>query len=116
MTITPLILLAGVTVVIVFWFESLRLREYVIRRCHSLCESAGFQFLDQSVALSSISLKRDRRDRWRVCRCYQFYVSENGSDRYRGRIILMGRHIEAVYLEGESGTTILHENTTLRLH
>lgn len=112
----PLVLLAAVTLVVLFWFESLRIREFVIRRCHGICKDAGLQLLDQSVALSSLTLKRDRRDRWRIHRQYQFYVSESGADRYPGHIVLTGKHIEAVHIEGERGTTILHEERPLRIH
>jgi len=113
---TALILLAIVTLILLFWFETLRMREYVIRRCKSTCEAAGLQLLDQSVALNSISMKRDRNGRWRVHRSYQFHVSENGTDRYPGSIILTGNRIEAVHIEGESGTTTLHQERPMRIH
>lgn len=113
---TPLLLLAVITLALLFWFETLRMREYVTRRCKSTCEAAGLQLLDQSVALSGISLKRDRNGRWRVHRSYQFHVSENGADRHMGHIILTGTRIEAVHIEGQSGTTILHEERPMQLH
>lgn len=113
---TPLLLLAVISLILLFWFETLRMREYVIRRCKSTCEAAGLQLLDQSVALSAISLKRDRNGRWRIHRRYQFHVSESGADRYTGHLILTGTRLEAVHIEGPEGTTILHENATLRLH
>lgn len=112
----PLLLLAIITLILLFWFETLRMREYVIRRCKSTCESAGLQLLDQSVALSGISLKRDRNGRWRIHRRYQFHVSESGADRHTGHMILTGTRIESIRIEGESGTTILHEERPISLH
>lgn len=109
MAFGPLFLLAAITAVLLFWFETLRMREYVTRHCHRICKSAGLQLLDQSVALNGISLKRDRSRRWRIHRRYQFHISENGTDRYPGQMALSGNRIESVQIEGESGTTILHE-------
>lgn len=116
MVTTPLILLAVLTVVLLFWYGSLRMREYVVRRCQNLCQASGLQLLDETVALSSLSLRRDRHGRLRLHRRYQFAVSENGADRYPGYILLTGWQIDAVHIEGPAGTTILHENATLRLH
>ena len=116
MTFGPLALLAAITLVVVVWFESLRMREHVTRRCHGICESSSLQLLDGSVALDGIGLKRDGSGRWRLQRRYRFYVSDNGADRWPGEIILTGYRIEAVHIEGESGTTILYENQPLQLH
>ena len=84
-----------------------------IRRCTAVCQGAGLQLLDETVALSSLRLKRDGRGRLRLHRRYQFDISESGTDRRRGWIILTGLVVEHIQIDGEDGATIIEDNRRL---
>lgn len=76
------------------WLDGLRAREQAIRHGHALCQEAGVQLLDQTVALSRIRVKQ-RHGLPTFVRRYGFEVSLNGSDRHRGHLDLGGHHLEA---------------------
>ena len=105
--ITLLLLLASV---VWLWYESLRHREHAIRSCKKDCKEMGVQLLDQTVALGSISLKRDFNRRLKFVRRYNFEFSVDGDDRHRGSIVLLGDSVEHTRLEHPGGTIIMHGN------
>jgi len=108
-----LLLILAVSAAVLVWYEAQSTREYVIRRCAAVCNGAGLQLLDETVALAALRLKRDRRGRLRLHRRYQFEVSETGANRLRGWIALTGLAVEHIHIEGDGGMTILDENRRL---
>lgn len=74
------------------WMDVLRARESAIAHGRRLCEEAGVQLLDQSVAVSRLRVvRRDGLPALR--RRYAFEVSIDGSDRYRGHLDLDGHRL-----------------------
>ena len=73
-----------------FWWDSLQKREIAIRAARAVCERAGVQFLDETVALSRMALRRDASQRARLYREYAFEYSSGGEDRMAGRVYLLG--------------------------
>ncbi len=62
------------------------------------CEEAGVQWLDQTVMLESLTLRR-APDGWlRVARRYRFDYSLDGHDRKPGRLALLGRELQWIGL------------------
>lgn len=98
---------------VLVWFEAQRMREYVIRRCTAVCDNAGLQLLDETVALAALRLKRDARGRLHLRRRYQFDVSEHGTDRLRGWITLTGMVVEQIHIDGMEGAVILDQDRRL---
>ena len=111
-----LILLLLIGAIAIFWFEGLRVRERVIARCREICQRSGLQFLDETVALVSISLKRKPDGNPTIFRIYQFEVSESGADRRRGYVAVTGRDIHHIRLEGKEGETILYHRDVQQVH
>lgn len=111
-----LILLLAIVSVAVIWYESLRIRERVMAHCGEICERAGLQFLDQTVALVSLSLRRTPQGAPTLFRIYQFEVSERGTDRQRGYVAVAGGKIHHVRLVGKEGDTILYQSDIQRVH
>jgi hypothetical protein len=50
------------------------------------CEKMGWQFLDETVALKSIRVRRNRYG-WALVRCYAFEYSPDGIRRLKGEMI-----------------------------
>jgi len=76
------------------WMDALRVRESAVAHGRRLCEEAGVQLLDQSVAVSRVRLVR-RDGLPALSRRYAFEVSINGSDRCRGHLDLEGNRLAA---------------------
>lgn len=111
-----LILLLIIATLAVIWYESLRISERVITHCREICERADLQFLDQTVALVSLSLRRTPEGTPTLFRVYQFEVSELGTDRQRGYVAVSGGKIHHVRLVGREGDTILYQSEIRRVH
>jgi len=87
------LLLASLAALAWFWWDSLQKRELAVRAARAVCERAGVQFLDDSVALSKMKLQRDSNQRARVYREFSFDYSSLGDDRQAGRVYLLGEII-----------------------
>ena len=81
-----------------FWWDSLQKREIALASARQACEHAGVQFLDASVALRKIRLRRDSDQRARLHREYGFEYSTEGDDRQTGRVWLLGGRVVDVIL------------------
>ena len=90
-----LILLAAL---VWFWWDSLQKREIALARARLECERAGVQFLDGSVALRKLKLRRDEMQRARFYREFAFEYSTQGDDRQSGRVWLLGARVVNVIL------------------
>jgi hypothetical protein len=55
------------------------------------CDNAGVQFLDDSVVLTRVRLKRDARGALAFWREYRFEFSVHGVGRHPGHVILHGQ-------------------------
>jgi hypothetical protein len=87
------LLLAGLAAMAWFWWDSLQKRELAVRAARAVCERAGVQFLDDSVAVSKMKLQRDSNQRARIYREFSFEYSSVGDDRQAGRVYLLGEII-----------------------
>ncbi len=102
--------------VILFWFESLRVREFIVKMCRAICKESDLQLLDQTVSLNAISVKRSI-DGWPyIHRVYQFEVSTNGSDRLIGYVTLIGKRVKAIQIDGTDGMSTIYPHKQERIH
>jgi hypothetical protein len=76
-----------------FWWDSLQKRELAVRAARAVCQRASVQFLDDSVVLSRMKLKRDNNQRTKLYREFSFEYSSIGDDRQAGRVYLLGEII-----------------------
>lgn len=85
------------------WFvwDSLRVREAANDAMRSACERRRLFFLDDTVALASLSAVRDDDGQMALRRCYRFAYSDTGHNRRRGEITLVGRRVVALMLEAD---------------
>lgn len=117
-TLTAILLLIAILGTGWFWNDSLRARNRVIMICSRLCHDVGVQFLDETVALSRLSLRRSVNGGIEFARRYAFEYSGTGNDRWKGYALLVGFRMESVQLHGPDGVTILdaaHSSAVSRL-
>lgn len=79
--------------VILAWTSARAAAETAIWHGRRACREADVQWLDQSVHLTRMRLRRDRTGRLGVERHYRFEYSRGGDDRQAGRIVLHGRSL-----------------------
>ena len=80
------------------WFESTRVHEIAVAHARSQCQVHGVQFLDDTVALATIKPSRDEEGRLALQRAYAFEYSDTGNDRQAGRIVMLGRAVQSLYV------------------
>lgn len=95
-----------------FWQDSMQTRQVAIAEGNRACAAEGFQFLDWSVALKKVTLKRDGDGRVRLQRLYDFEYSDTGNNRMPGNVAMLGRNVVSIYL---SSTRVDRENV-VQLH
>ena len=80
-----------------FWLDSLRARELATGICRAACEQRGLQFLDQTVALRRLGVRRTPVG-LRLRRVYRFDFSEEGVGRRSGYLVLIALDLEEISL------------------
>lgn len=88
-------LLIGIVLVALlgFWWDSLGARQAARQAGRLACERKGMQFLDDTVAISRLSLQRDRNGRLKFYRRYRFEYSPSGEERLPGQVDLIGKQV-----------------------
>jgi len=98
--LTALALLAAMGA---WWWTAMRVREHAIVAARRACRSMGVQFLDDSVVLDRIRLRRDGRGTLRLWRQYRFEFTQSGGERCHGYMTLLGRRVVDVDWGGAAG-------------
>ena len=90
MEIASLILMGLIALI---WQDSLRAKEIGIKAVRQVCAEEGLQLLDETISLFSLKPARDDYGRLVLRRVYQFEFSENGENRRRGSVQVLGRQV-----------------------
>lgn len=88
-----------IVLALLLWADGRRVQEIGVRAARGECERAGLQFLDETVALSRLALRRDTDGRLRLERAYSFEYGTASGDRERGRVVVLGHRVTALELE-----------------
>ena len=82
-----------------FWIDSLRARERALAAGRAACERSGLQLLDETVAGAGLRLARNDNGELRIRRVFVFEFSDNGNNRRRGSVVVLGAQVQDLYLE-----------------
>lgn len=80
------------------WHDSLRAREAALLAGKAACQRQGMQFLDDTLALASLRLGRNRRGQTVLRRVYRFEFSDTGNNRLSGSVVMAGSRVDDVIL------------------
>jgi len=80
-----------------FWLDSLRAREVATEICRAACKQRGLQFLDQTVSLRRLRMRRTGAG-LRIVRVYGSDFSAEGVGRHSGYLVLVGLNPEMIGL------------------
>ena len=75
------------------WWDGLQKRELALQAAQRACSQADVQFLDSSVSLRKLALRRDENQRARFYREFAFEYSATGEDRQVGRVYMLGNRV-----------------------
>ncbi len=90
-----LILLAAV---VAWWLDSMRAREAALKAGKRACQGEGVQFLDDTLELRRVRLKRDGMGQMAFYREYHFEFSDTGDNRCEGKVATHGGRAQGVEL------------------
>jgi hypothetical protein len=94
-----LLLLVGIALLAWFWLDSLRAREIATGTMKEVCRRHGVQFLDDTVALARLGLRRDPVGQLRLRRTYRFDFTLTGVDRRAGTVVMVGSSLELMRMD-----------------
>lgn len=83
-------------------WDSLRAREAAVAASREACQARGWQLLDDTVAIESVWLARDREGRLRLRRSYGFEYDDTGNARRQGSVVMIGAEVTLVHIGSHS--------------
>jgi hypothetical protein len=90
---TELILLTLFIALSWLWWDSMQAREAAVSAALAACNAEGLQFLDDTVGIASVKPARNADGRLLLQRAYDFEFSDNGDNRIRGSVVMLGRRV-----------------------
>ena len=90
--------LAVIALIVWLIWDSLRAREAAVAASRLACESEGLQFLDDTVAITTVRPSRDGNGQLRLRRVYTFEYSDTGTRRYPGSVVMHGDEVVTLRL------------------
>tara|TARA_R110000782_G_scaffold147196_5_gene239989 strand:+ start:4983 stop:5321 length:339 start_codon:yes stop_codon:yes gene_type:complete len=86
-----------------FWQDALHARELAVKCSRRYCRDLSYQFLDESVAMTSIKPGRNFSGNFAFHRYYHFEFSPDGQNRFSGTAYVIGHHLESIQLDHPDG-------------
>ncbi len=93
MTAPEFIILFILVAIIFYWIDTIRTKEIAVVHGKNACKDAGVTFLDQTVEIKKVRLKRNSRGAVAFYREYQFEFSSDGIRRVDAVIIMLGKQL-----------------------
>ncbi|VAX12415.1 hypothetical protein MNBD_GAMMA24-2406 [hydrothermal vent metagenome] len=94
-----LILIIILFAIIFFWWDSVGVKEKARETGHQYCRQAEVQFLDDTVELVRLRVRRNYRGQLCFYRTYRFEFSSTGAARFQGMIYMLGRVSDKVQMQ-----------------
>lgn len=87
------------------WHNSMQARERCLEVALRACQEMNVHLLDDTIALTSLRLRRRRFDRLRIHRIYEFRMLTPQQTIQHGTIVLLGHQVESMLLDAEHQQT-----------
>ncbi len=92
-----LIILLGA--IVFFWWDSVGVKEKARETGRQHCGQAEVQFLDDTVELVKLRIRRNYHGQLCFYRTYRFEFSSTGAARFQGMIYMLGRTPDKVQMQ-----------------
>ena len=96
---TGLVVWIIVALLAVFWWEGMASKELARQAGARACREGGVQFLDDTVVLTKLRVRRGMDGGVNFYRLYGFEFSSDGAYRYNGVIHMLGRQVLKVEMD-----------------
>jgi hypothetical protein len=90
-----ILLIASIT----YWLDSIRAKENAIQYGKERCKKLFLEFLDDTVLIKKVRLRRNSRGHLSISREYEFEFSSTGEFRYKGQVRMLGKYLIDVEME-----------------
>lgn len=87
-----------------FWYAAMQAREQAMGVVRRTCHDMEMQWLDDSVSITSMGIKRDAMGRLRLRRIYGFRYLEGDLRIREGVVILLGDQVHALLLDAQGSS------------
>ena len=94
-----ILLIAVLAAIAWFWWDNMKSKELARIAGKYSCNKHGVQFLDDTVEIKKLWLQRNASGRFQLCRSYGFEFATDGEQRYRGRIVVLGKTVSEVEMD-----------------
>ena len=85
--------------IFLYWLGSIRAKEIATTHSREACKKVSLEFLDETVSIKKVRLRRNSLGRLVFYREYQFEFTSTGEYRYKGRVKLLGKILLGVEME-----------------
>ncbi|MEJ2361879.1 MAG: DUF3301 domain-containing protein [Gammaproteobacteria bacterium] len=92
-----LILLAALLVWL--WWDGLAAKEIARASCLRICQEHDVLFLDDTVALARLRLRRASSGSVQLFRRFNFEFTSDGEQRYQGYVDMLGRRVLQLHMD-----------------
>ena len=99
MSATDFCLALVMVALFVYWFDSIRAKEIATGQARRACKKVELEFLDETVVIKKLRLRRNTQGRLGFYRLYQFEFTSTGEHRYKGSVSLLGKQLLAIEME-----------------
>lgn len=84
---------------IYYWLDSIRAKEVATDNAKKACTKVLLEFLDDTVLIKKVRLRRNTQGQMAIYREYEFEFSSTGEFRYKGEVRLLGKSLIDVKME-----------------
>ena len=99
MSVSDFILFFILLSLFLYWLDSIRAKEVATKQARKACKKIMLEFLDETVVIKKIRLRRNSLGRLVFYREYQFEFTSTGEYRYKGRVTLLGKQLIRAEME-----------------
>lgn len=82
-----------------YWLDSIRAKEIATEKAKEACKKVALEFLDDTVSVKKVRLRRNSAGRLVLYREYQFEFTSTGEYRYKGLVKFLAKSLQAVEME-----------------
>ena len=84
---------------LLYWLDSIRAKENATKHAKAACKKVLLEFLDDTVLIKKVRLRRNTQGQLSIYREYEFEFSSTGEFRYKGQVRLLGQYLIDVEME-----------------
>lgn len=99
MLVSDFILLLILIAIIFYWLDSISSKEIATQSAKEACKKVLLEFLDETVSIKKVRLRRNIHGQLLIYREYEFEFSSTGEYRYKGIVRLLGKVLLDVEME-----------------